>query len=165
VSIPKYYLNSMVKYWKKTFKLILHFSGMRETEYSEITVDNLFKRVNSNWPPLLIDVRSAKEFNGGYGHIPNSMSIPMLELESNLEDLEPFKDREIVTMCPGGGMSLVAAELMAEAGFKDVKSLTGGTDLWSKSGYPTTTSKMDEEGSFNAPGGSPRQPPSLRADE
>jgi rhodanese-related sulfurtransferase len=64
----------------------------------------------------------------------------MLELESNLEDLDSFKEEEIVTMCPGGGMSLVAVEIMTKAGFKDVKSLKGGTDLWHQNGYPTTTS-------------------------
>jgi len=134
----------MARYWKKTLKLFLHFSGVRESEWSEITVDNLFDRVNSNQPPTLIDIRSAAEFNGGYGHIPNAMSIPILELESNLEDLDSFKEKEIVTMCPGGGMSLVAVEILAEAGFTDVKSLTGGTDLWHQSGYPTTMSKVDE---------------------
>jgi rhodanese-related sulfurtransferase len=143
-SIPKYYLKPMVKYWRKTLKLFLHFSGVRKTEWSEITVDDLFDRINSNQPPLLIDLRSPAEFNGtdeltSYGHIPNARSIPVLELESNLEDLESFKEKEIVTMCPGGGMSLVAVEILTEAGFKDVKSLTGGTDLWHKKGYPTTT--------------------------
>jgi len=42
-------------------------------------------------------------------------------------------------MCPGGGLSLVAVEILEKAGFKDVKSLKGGTDLWHTSGYPTTT--------------------------
>jgi adenylyltransferase/sulfurtransferase len=87
----------------------------------------------------LIDVRSPKEFAGGYGHLPNAVSIPVLELESNL-DIIPFKDREVVTMCPGGGMSLVAVDILEKAGFKDVKSLKGGTDLWHEKGYPLTKS-------------------------
>jgi rhodanese-related sulfurtransferase len=140
MSEAKYYLNLIVKYRKILLKWLLHI-----TEIPEITVDNLFESINSNLPPLLIDVRTAPEFNGTdertrYGHIPNARSIPMLELESNLEDLNSFKEKEIVTMCPGGGMSLVAVDIMAQAGFKDVKSLKGGTDLWYKKGYPTTTS-------------------------
>jgi len=75
-----------------------------------------------------------------YGHIPNARSIDILELESKIEDLQPFKDKEIVTMCPGGGLSLAAVEILSEAGFTDVKSLKGGTDLWNKKGYPTTAS-------------------------
>ena len=35
-------------------------------------------------------------------------------------------------MCSGGGLSLAAVEILMEAGFKDVKSLKGGTDLWHK---------------------------------
>jgi thiosulfate sulfurtransferase len=88
----------------------------------------------------LIDVRGAKAFDGDDGHIPNARSISITELASSFEDLHAFKEKEIVTICPGGGMSLIAVEIMVEAGFKDVKSLTGGFDLWVKSGYPTTKS-------------------------
>ena len=137
-----YYLKPIVKYWKSFLKIILHETRPERfpIEWSEITVDNLFDRVNSKTPPLLIDVRSTMDFNRDYGHIPNARSIPMMELESNLEDLNSFKDKEIVTMCPGGGMSLVAVDILTEAGFTDVKSLKGGTDIWHKKGYPTTTS-------------------------
>jgi len=128
----------MIKHWRTTLKLFSSLAKSEEFEWSEITVDELFDRVNSDQPPLLIDVRSPKEFNGGYGHIPNARSIPVLELESSFEDLESFKEKEIVTMCPGGGLSLVAVDILVEAGYTDVKSLKGGTDLWHTSGYPTT---------------------------
>jgi rhodanese-related sulfurtransferase len=127
------------KYWKTLLKWIFRVHGL-----PEITVDDLYDRVNSDQPLLLIDIRGTDDYNGvgysKYGHIPNAMSIPILELESRLEDLVSFKDKEIVTMCPGGGLSLAAVEILTEAGFKDVKSLKGGTDLWHKKGYPTTTS-------------------------
>jgi len=137
-----YYLKPMLRYWKSTLKMILQAAWPERFSYewSEISVDDLFDRVNSNLPPLLIDVRSAEEFNGGYGHIPNAKSIQIMELKSNLEDLDSFKEKEIVTMCPGGGLSLAAVDILTKAGFKDVKSLKGGTDLWHKKGYPTTTS-------------------------
>ena len=126
------------KYWKTLLKWILRIHNL-----PEITVDDLFERVNSTEPPLLIDTRSLEDYNGTgysqYGHILNSLSIPMLELESRFEDLEEYKEKEIVTMCPGGGLSLATVEIMIEAGFKDVKSLKGGTDLWHKKGYPMIT--------------------------
>ena len=133
------------RYMKSTLKMLFHFFvPFFNSDESEITVDNLFNRINSNIPPLLIDIRSPTEFNGTdeltrYGHIQNARSIPILELESKLEDLDSFKEKEIVTMCPGGGLSLVAVDILTEAGFSDVKSLKGGTDLWYKKGYPTTT--------------------------
>ena len=136
-----YYLKAMVRYWRSTLKMILQSAWPERFGYdwSEITVDELFDRVNSDVPPLIIDVRSPQEFNGGHGHIPNSRSIPVMEIKSNLEDLDSFKEKEIVTICPGGGLSLVAVEILTEAGFKDVKSLKGGLDLWREKGYPTTT--------------------------
>lgn len=70
--------------------------------------------------------------------IPNSKMIPILELAANLEDLQLYLEKEIVTICPGGGMSLIAVDIMVDANFKNVKSLTGGMELWVKKGYPTT---------------------------
>ena len=126
------------KYWKILLKWVL-----RIHDYPEVTVDGLYDRVNSDPPPLLIDIRGVEDYNGTgyskYGHIPNALSIPILELESRLDDLEEYKEREVVTMCPGGGLSLAAVDVMREAGFKDVKSLKGGTDAWHKKGYPTIT--------------------------
>jgi rhodanese-related sulfurtransferase len=107
---------------------------------SEIGVDELRRRLQTGPIPHLIDVNFAGEFNQGYGHIPASRSIPIGQFDPSLEELQPFKEEEIVTICPGGGMSLIAAEMLAEAGFKDVKSLRGGSDLWFKKGYPTTRS-------------------------
>ena len=138
MSFIRYYVMPMIKNWRATLSLFSSLRKSEEFEWEEITVDDLYDHVNSEQPPLLIDVRSPKEFAGGYGHLPNARSIPVLELESHFEELEPYKDKEIVTMCPGGGMSLVAVDILEKAGFKDVKSLTGGTDLWHKKGYPTS---------------------------
>jgi rhodanese-related sulfurtransferase len=68
--------------------------------------------------------------------IPDAILVPIFEMESKLDALEEYKDKEIVTIRPGGGMSLVAVEVLNEAGFANVKSLKGGTDAWHKKGYP-----------------------------
>ena len=136
------------KFFKKVVQIL--FNGIFRGNWTipgvvEINTDQLFERFNSENPPILIDVRSRKEFYGvegsyrKYGHIPEAKSVPIMQLTSSLDKLAPFKEKEIVTMCPGGGMSLVAAELMVKAGFEDSKSLRGGLDWWDKKGYPLTT--------------------------
>jgi rhodanese-related sulfurtransferase len=127
-----------------------HFSNV-----SEISAAELHERISSNWPPMIIDTRSSQEFSSGFGHIPNSKLIPLMDLvgsfpsadqfkvsikrfEAQIDEIRDFMDKEVVTICPGGGFSLVAAEIMAEAGFKYVKSLSGGVDGWFKKGFPTT---------------------------
>jgi len=144
-----YYQNSMQALasmsWTTTVKMLAHFFvPVYKSEWPEITVNKLHDRINSDHPPLLIDIRSPEEYNGTdevntYGHIPDALSIPILELETKTEDLLQYKDKEVVTMCPGGGLSLVAVDILTKAGFKDAKSLKVGTDLWYKKGYPTTT--------------------------
>ncbi|UYN88894.1 MAG: rhodanese-like domain-containing protein [Anaerolineales bacterium] len=135
-----------------TSKLIrgeYHFSNV-----TEISSEELQQHMASSAPPLLIDVRDANEYNSGFGHLPGARHLPLMELvvkfpsaerfkeaikglEAQLMELEPYMEGEVVTICPGGGFSLVAAEIMAEAGFKNVKSLAGGADGWFKDGYPT----------------------------
>ena len=132
-----YYVKGMIRNLKPVIKVMLG-----KSEWSEITVDDLLDRTNSNRPPLILDIRSAQEFNGANGHIPNARSISITKLASNLERLQSFKDKEIVTCCPGGGLSLVAVDILVKAGFRDAKSLRGGMDLWSKKGYPTTTTEV-----------------------
>ena len=125
---------------------------------SEITVDELFDRMNSDRSPLLIDVteptfysiekeKPENEQNElvklSAKKIPNAKMIPILELKANLEDLQPYLEEEIVTICPGGGMSLIAVDIMVEEGFKNVKSLTGGMELWIEKGYPITNISED----------------------
>ena len=120
-------------------------------EISEITVDELFDRLNSNSLLILLDLRDLVEFYGNgkykyekYGHIPNSKWIRFMELSSHLEELQEFKDKEIVTICQGGGMSLVAVEIMIDADFQDVKSLKGGIKSWFKKGYPLIRTNEDD---------------------
>ena len=135
MSVMGYYFKNMIRYWRKTFKMMFLY---RRSEWSEITVDELFERFNSNQPPLIIDIRTPKEFADE--HIRNSRLIPISHLKSNFDDLQPFKEKEIVTICPGGGLSLVAVDILVdEGGFKNVKSLKRGMDLWIEKGYPTTT--------------------------
>jgi 3-mercaptopyruvate sulfurtransferase SseA len=136
-----------------TSKLIrgeYHFGNV-----SEISAEELRERLKTSRPPLMIDTRSKQEFEGGYGHIPGAKWIPLMdlvgsfantasykkrvkELEAEFKEIEEFQNQEVVTICPGGGFSLVAAEIMAENGFKDVKSLDGGSDGWFKKGFETT---------------------------
>ena len=128
----------MIRYWRQTLQVFQYVFGEENPEWTEITVEELHDRFESDPPDLLIDVRSVDDYTGEKGHLPNAVSIPMLELESRIDEIAEYKDKEIITMCPGGGLSLVAVDILQEAGFKDVKSLKGGTDQWAQNGYPIT---------------------------
>ncbi len=134
---------------------MLFFSLIRLRFYMpgipEIKGHELNELLNSDQPPLLIDMRDKDDYYvtekayKSYGHIPNAKLIPGFQFPYNIENLSSFKEREIVTICPGGGFSLVGAEILIKAGFKHVKSLRGGMSKWYKKGYPTTKEVTDED--------------------
>ena len=130
-----YYLKNSLRYWRKTFKMMFRYDKL---EWSEIIVDDLFDRLNqeSSPKPIILDVSTVKEYKSG--HISGARSIAITDIKTYLDMLLPFKEREIITICPGGGLSLVAVDLLVEADFQDVKSLRGGMDLWREKGYPVT---------------------------
>ncbi|MFX0086525.1 MAG: sulfurtransferase TusA family protein [Candidatus Hodarchaeota archaeon] len=134
MSVMGYYFKNTLRYWRKSFRMMFFYE---KTEWSEITVDELNERFASNNPPLVLDIRTVKEYTDG--HIPTARHIYVTDIKSNLENLQSFKEKEIVTVCPGGGLSLVAVDILVDAGFKDVKSLKDGMDLWTEKGYPITT--------------------------
>lgn len=138
VSQISYYFKYMPRYL-----LILIKKKIHKSKWSEITVDDLRDRLNANQPPLIFDLRTPQEFADG--HILNASPISLPEIKANLEDLQSFKEKSIVTICPGGGLSLVAVDILEGAGFKDVKSLKGGMDLWYQKGYPTTQAENSNE--------------------
>jgi rhodanese-related sulfurtransferase len=78
--------------------------------------------------PLLLDVREPWEFN--ICAINNSQLIPMGQIATKLEDLDP--QRETVVICHHGIRSRSVAMYMERHGFSDVINLAGGVEAWSR---------------------------------
>ena len=56
-----------------------------------------------------------------------------------IEELNENIDDEVVVVCHSGSRSMMAAQLLVRAGFKDVRNLTGGMIMWHRRGYPIQT--------------------------
>lgn len=80
---------------------------------------------------LLIDVREPNELAGGT--IPGAVSLPRGMLELDIDKFTTDKDKQIVLYCAGGGRSLLSAYMLGRMGFRNVVSLVGGYEQWSKS--------------------------------
>jgi rhodanese-related sulfurtransferase len=94
----------------------------------DLTPADVAARLDSDTPPLLVDVR--EDWERETAAIPGSVHIPLGELPTRLSDLPD--DREIVLQCHHGGRSLQAALWLAQQGFDDVANLDGGIDAWSR---------------------------------
>ncbi|MBM3264585.1 MAG: MBL fold metallo-hydrolase [candidate division Zixibacteria bacterium] len=77
-------------------------------------------------PPLILDVRSAKERQ--QKKIEGSLHVPLNHLEERLTEIP--RDRAIVVHCAGGYRSAVAASLLRRHGFERVMDLVGGLAAW-----------------------------------
>jgi rhodanese-related sulfurtransferase len=95
-----------------------------------ITTDELKKRMDAGEEPHLLDVREDYEradFNIGGRH------LPLGKLQSmQLDDIEDWKDDEIIIYCRSGNRSGIAANMLEALGYKNVKNLVGGMLNWQK---------------------------------
>ena len=79
-----------------------------------------------------LDVRESDEFE--QGTIPGSVFIPRGNLELSVEGKIPDKDAPVIVYCAGGARSAFAAKSLAELGYTDVVSMSGGFNQWKNEG-------------------------------
>lgn len=100
-----------------------------------ITVQQLAEQLRNGLPVFLIDVRQPWEH--AIASLPGSILLPLSELPSRLDDIQPPADAAIVCYCHHGVRSWQAALLLEAKGFARVGSLSGGIDAWSRLIDPT----------------------------
>ena len=84
---------------------------------------------------LILDVRDAAEFVSG--HVRDAKNIPLKELSGRIGEIDKFKTKTVVVVCPTGVQSSKATAKLKSAGFNDVHSLNGGLAAWQTQGLPT----------------------------
>lgn len=100
----------------------------------EISPSELRELITADSSVILLDVRTAEEFEGELGRLPNAILIPVHELKQRVMELEPFKGHIIVAYCRSGRRSANAASFLSGQGFT-VLNLEGGILEWSKLGF------------------------------
>jgi rhodanese-related sulfurtransferase len=96
-----------------------------------LSVAEANSRLQSQQPPVLIDVREPGEFQSG--HIAGAKLIPLGKLGNSLNKLP--KDRDILVVCQSGNRSSSGTRLLLEAGYQAI-NLTGGMFGWARAGLP-----------------------------
>ena len=103
-------------------------SPLKDVNSAEATL--LINRRNA----VLLDVREAKEFEGG--RLPGAIHIPLSQLAERASELGKLVARPVVAYCEAGRRSRGAAGILAKAGFQEIYSLQGGVLAWKKDGLP-----------------------------
>ena len=119
------------------------FKSQGKSEY-DITINQVKEMMTESDSLVLLDVRTHKEFIGEEGHIPGAILIPLGELKSRMDELEKYKNRELVVICSSGSRSRSATHYLRKMGF-DAFNMDGGMQAWNKATQNVESDKVRSE--------------------
>lgn len=96
--------------------------------FTEISSTALKQRIAAGEDLVLLDVRQPEEH--AEQHIPNSILIPLGELPARLDEIEQYRDRELIVYCRSGNRSGQACMFLSMQGFTNPVNLEGGMLQW-----------------------------------
>jgi rhodanese-related sulfurtransferase len=83
----------------------------------------------------IIDVREKQEAASDLlGTLSGSVLVPLSEMRTSVHRVP--RGRPVVTLCPSGARSAIAAQILEQAGVEEVANLRGGMQKWRDLGYP-----------------------------
>jgi hydroxyacylglutathione hydrolase len=101
-------------------------AGLPTASFELSNVQELASALSGGTAPLLVDVRTNKEFKAG--HIDGALHIPLGDLARRATEIP--RDRPVATICEAGYRSSLAASVLARAGLDSLVNVTGGMSAW-----------------------------------
>lgn len=98
----------------------------REAIYMNITAEEARQIMDSREGYVILDVRTQEEYD--QGHIPGAIVIPNTEIAARAEDVLTDKDQLILVYCRSGRRSKLAAEILVELGYTNIREFGGILD-------------------------------------
>ncbi len=84
---------------------------------------------------VLVDVRSPEEHVSGM--IPGTdLNIDFREMKTRHQEIGAQLNDHIVVYCQSGHRSNIAAETLADLGYRNVYNVDGSMNAWMEAGYP-----------------------------
>ena len=125
-------------------------SGTKREQLLDSMVENA--RVNSHlaidiedahdlWQtqrPFVIDVREPDAHN--QRHIPGAINMPLDELPDLAAFLPQDRDTPVLSVCERGNLSLSGVLFLNSLGYRNARSITGGTEAWDEKGFAIASS-------------------------
>lgn len=99
----------------------------------KITVEELKKEIEAKSKYVLLDVRTAGEYERG--HLPESIHLPVDEVDQKIENIIADKNAKIYVYCLSGSRSVMAVDVMIKKGYKNVYDVDHGLLAWRAKGF------------------------------
>ncbi|RYF33059.1 MAG: sulfurtransferase [Comamonadaceae bacterium] len=112
---------------------------MRLTGMPRISVDELQSLMNTNVPPLVIDVRGDANQEIDPRRIPGALPLGLKAIQQRRTAYDFDVSREVVLYCncPNEVSAALAARALEAQGVRRARPLAGGLDAWVAAGQPT----------------------------
>jgi phage shock protein E len=110
--------------------LLVVLAGNNKGLPLEISIDKAYSMYQND--AFVLDVRTESEWSEF--HAPGTTLIPLDQLASRLNEVP--RDRQIVVVCRSGNRSQQGRDILLQAGFTQVTSMSGGLNAWRNAGYP-----------------------------
>lgn len=94
----------------------------------------LLKRMTTETPPTVVDVRTLLEFRRG--HIPGAVHAQTWKILLRIARIPADRNAELVVTCELGPRARIAKRLLNVFGYRDVVLLEGQMAGWRKAGHP-----------------------------
>ena len=116
----------------KTYNELLREARGEIREISAAETDALRQRGAAT----IVDVRETSEWE--QGHVPGAAHVSKSYLEQDIEAAVPDRSTPVVLYCAGGIRSLFAGQTLAQMGYTNVTSMSGGFQAWKSNGLDWT---------------------------
>lgn len=101
---------------------------------STISASALMNLIEAGTPPVVLDVRSRREF--AQGHVPGAIHVPFWKVSTASPKMSAFRDHPIVVYCGHGPRAFIAGAALRRRGFSNVAYLTGHMKNWRAQNLP-----------------------------
>jgi outer membrane protein assembly factor BamB/rhodanese-related sulfurtransferase len=102
-----------------------------------VSPDWLMEQIGAGNPPIILDVRSKREFDAG--HVPGAIHLPFWRVGSQWRTLAPMRENSIVVYCGHGPRAHIAGGALKRRGFTRVTYLKGHMKKWKQLALPLKT--------------------------
>ena len=94
--------------------------------YMNITAEEAKEIMDTQEGYVILDVREQDEYDAG--HIPGAILIPYTQIEEKAKGMLPDEGQLILVYCRSGRRSKIAAEVLVELGYTNIKEFGGIID-------------------------------------
>ena len=108
-----------------------------------MTPNHLLNEINNRTAPVIVDVRSASEYQSG--HVPGAIHLPFYSLWSRHSEIKGTPKDTIILYCEHGPRAGIAKFALWTMGYTNLAYLEGHMSGWKQQGLPLEKESLEPQ--------------------